>query len=420
MPTPSDARKLGPFNLGMNNRLPDSHMVVPKVGSYLRSAVNVDISTVGTVKRRQGTSVAMAGADVHSLWAEQGDALFVDGTVMYALNEPANAKTSVRTGMRPGARVSYTRLNGQTIYTDGAVLRRIVANVDTPLGVPKISPEPHVAAGGVGGLTPGLYQVCFTYFDSELRQSGSTTQIQVDVAAGQGIVITNLPAAFPTGTDGVMVYVTACNGDIPFLERALVAPQASLTISAQPQLGGQCPTLGLEPMPAGSIVRQNNGRLLVADGVFLHYSEPFAPALRNPVKGYIVFDDPVTVVESVKTATYVVTEKNAYYFAGDIAAAEMVKVLPYGAAAGSGGTGTDQLSCWWMSTRGLVLGDANGGVKNMQEDKVVVDPAMYAATMYREQDGRKQFIAANFSAGTAGAAAHSFMEAEIVRKGTTL
>ena len=44
---------VGPF-LGMNNRLPDTKLRVQDKGDFVRNAVNVDVTTAGTVKRRQG------------------------------------------------------------------------------------------------------------------------------------------------------------------------------------------------------------------------------------------------------------------------------------------------------------------------------------------------------------------------------
>jgi hypothetical protein len=42
--TPLNPFKIGPFNLGVNNRLPDNHMEVPKVGTFLRPPVNAALS----------------------------------------------------------------------------------------------------------------------------------------------------------------------------------------------------------------------------------------------------------------------------------------------------------------------------------------------------------------------------------------
>lgn len=402
--------EIGPFNLGVNNRLPDTELTVPKVGAYLRSGVNIDLATTGNIKRRAGFTQKQAGSDCHSLYSDGEHAYMVDGTTLYVLNE-AIGKTAIRSGLTPGARLSYADVNGRTIYTDGTVLRQL-DGTDKPFGVPTLSPEPG-AHSASGSLYAGKYQLCFTYLGSDGQQSGSTTPIAVDSLGA--IVITGLPVAFPAGVSGLMVYMTSVNGDQLMLAHLLTTPQSELTITTNPQLGGRCPTLQLKPMPAGSLVRYNNGRLLVAVGNILHYSEPYALSLRNAGKNFIPFDAAITIIESVKTGTYVATETKSYYFAGDIAASDMLEVLPYGAVAGTGGASPDALKCWWMSTRGLVHA-AEGAAKNVQEDNIAVNAAKVGASLFREHDGMKQIVTSTFGVEQTGAAAYTYLDAEIVRK----
>ena len=421
MTTPAKTVEFGPFTMGMNNRLSD--MALSKLKEKrLRSIVNTDLTSDGTMRRRQGYAQALAGSDCHSLWSDGDRAFFVDGTTLYSLSGEADAltKTQVRTGFAPGRRLSYVNVNGDVIYTDQSVLRKITDGVDGPLTMPLIQPEPVVAAGGSGALDAGVYQVCFTYYDADLRQSGATTPQQVTVAAGQGIQITGLPAAFPTGVDGIMVYMTPANGDQLMLALALSAAQTTLSIVTPPLLGGRCQTLLMAPMPAGEIVRYNNGRLMVALGRFLIYSDPYSLALHRPMRNFIHFADDVTVVETVPAGTFVATEKMTYFFGGDIATAEAKEVFPYGGVQGTGGPTPDSSRCFWMSARGMIVGNSDGSAKNVTEADIAMNRAVVGATSYRERDGIKQMIASLFSTQQTGAAAYSFMDAEIIRKGESL
>lgn len=423
MTTAAKPPRIGPFNLGVNNRRADTDLAVPKVGAYLRFGVNVDLRESGRMQRRKGFTESLAGSDCHSLWAtpDESRAYAVDGTTLYELSgaPEAIAKTTVRSGLVPGTRLSFTDVNGTTIYTDGTVLRKIIAGADYPLGPPMLAVTPLIAAAGAGALPAGKYQLCFAYLGTDMQQSGSTTPQQIDVAEGQAIAITGLPAAFPTGVQGVMVYMSPVNGDQLMLAQVLASAQTTLSITTIPQLTGRCQTLLLKPMPAGNIVRANNGRLLVAAGQILHYSDPYALALTQPGRNYIPFATEITVIESVKTGTYVATADKTYFFAGDIAAAEAVEVLPYGAVPGTGGTSPDNMKAWWMSTRGLVQA-AGGEVKNVQEQAIAINKAAAGAAMFREQDGIKQVVTSLFGTEQTGAAAYSYMDAEIVRKGTVL
>lgn len=634
MTTPTRPVTVGPFNLGVNTRLPDTQLDVPKVGTFLRSAVNVDISTPGTVKRRAGYSLALNATDAHSLYATENEAYFVDGTVLYRLSGiPAGlTKTSVRTGLRPGQKLSYDTLNQRVIYTDGSSVRRLDGLVDKIMGVPLMERSPMVTAISGGSLPAGRYQVCFAYVSTELEQSGTTQPVQVNVPENGTINISDLPITLPSGVTSIAVYMTQPNGDqlyfaqlltpvaaapsgVPTTPLALgttllydsftdpdgtplsahvsesgatyvpgfsesTAPLANLVLNSGqiqplapnigatpnvsgvsiprhasffldvfigseaqttgfgqvslnlsigtfsvtvfsggidfssnnvdasvsrvngahtlqiditptgyfyfwngvkvleeltivaagapqtlglgirsqstgtpgavpirlssirvtepgaalpglpvlnstfiipvlPTLTGRVQTLLMRPLPGGHIVRHNNGRLLVAKGKTLFYSEPFAPALHYPHKGFISFDSDITVVESLKTGTYVATNDAAYFFQGDIADAAAEKVLPYGAVPGTGGASPDRLKCWWMSVRGLVQATGQG-VTNVQEQNVAVNPAAAGASMYREQNGLKQLVTSLFGTEASGASAYTFMQAEIIRKGTTL
>lgn len=422
MVTPTRPVQVGPFNLGVNNRLPDTELAVPKVGTFLREAVNVNITTAGTVKRRQGSAVSVPGTDCHSFWSNGKFAYFVDGTSLYALTGSPSGltKTLLRSGLTPGMRLSYTELNGQVIYSDGLVLRRLVGNTEKPFGVPKLGASPDVSVGASGALVAGSYQVCFTYVGADLQQSGSTNPVRLDVAAGQGIAITGLPAAFPPDVASLAVFMTSPNGDKLQLAQLLAAPQPTLAINTPPRLGARCQTVQSDAIPPGNIVRQNNGRLLVAAESFLYYSDPFAPALMQSLNNFIPFDTPITVVESVKSGTYVATTDKTYYFAGDIAQAEAQRLLPYGGIAGTGGTSPDELRCWWMSARGMVRSTEGGGVENLQEKNIAMSRANVGASLYHEDDGVKKLVTSLFGKESTGAVAYSFMDAEIIRKGVVV
>ena len=173
-------------------------------------------------------------------------------------------------------------------------------------------------------------------------------------------------------------------------------------------------------MPAGDIVRYLNGRLFVAVGSTLYYSEPYSLALRSPTRNYIQFPERITVLEPVDNGFFIAADKT-YWVAGDVVEAQLIPVLPYGGVFGTGGQiPHDDGAAFWMSPRGLVRGDQDGSVKNLQEQNVAVDPAVLGATAFVERDGMKQAVASLFGAEPTQMTAHSYMDAEIVRKGTTI
>jgi len=172
-------------------------------------------------------------------------------------------------------------------------------------------------------------------------------------------------------------------------------------------------------MPPGSIVRYHAGRLLIARDNFLFYSEPYAGWDYDPVRGFIPFPEPISVVEPCENGVYVVADK-AYWLAGEVATAELLVVSPHRGVPGTGGSDPDKVGCWWHSSDGLMRGTNNGEVTPVTAARVAVAGALSGATTLIERDGMKQHVTSTFGPSSTQLAARSFMDAEIVRKETEL
>ena len=398
---------IGPFS-GINNRLPDHQLGIvergQRAGDYLRNAVNVDLTAAGTLQRRKGSTLAQAGADCHSLWSDGEQAFYVDGDTLYQY-----PRTVLRSGLVPGRRVSYCETPaGDVIWSNGTVLERIRAGVSAPVGLPVPNPAPSISATAGGSLKAGVYQVAITATNADGEESGATWPVQVVVADGGRIEIAGLPGTLTN------IYVSPLNGDKLYLAATTTASYIIPVMGAQ---GAQCPTLNLRPLPAGRFVREYHGRLLVADAAGLYYSEPWAYGLYNPLRGYIPLPG-ITLLEPGQTGVYVATADKTYWLSGlDVDQVErMVELLPYGAVDGSATRIENSNDIAWFSARGLIVADAQGQAKNVQEATVAVGPAQIGATLYREQDGMRQLVAAVSGAQESRAAANSFMTMEVVRK----
>jgi hypothetical protein len=411
--------KLDDFSLGMNNRAPDFRLERKdgrEVRSFLRSIVNADLTSQGTLRRRQGYARVIAGTACHSFWADGAVAYFADGANLVRMN-PDVSYSTIHSNLAYGAPVSFAAVGTDTYYTDGARLRRLAADgTDHAAGVPLLLVEPTVtAAPGAGSLYAARYSVCVTQVNEDGEEGGSSIPQQVELTADGAITVSGLPTSFPAGVAALRIYLTPGNATTLMRAMTLAAPAASVQITVMPVLGARCPTVLMAPMPAGRIVRHLNGRLFVVVGNTLFYSEPYAPALRNPARGWVQFPAPITMLEPCINGFFIAADKT-YWVPGDIASAEMVPVLPYGAVLGTSGSVPDELACWWMSHQGMVRGAPDGTVKNLQEENVAVDQAATGAALYREHDGMKQAVAALFGAEPTVLTARSWMDAEVVRK----
>lgn len=396
---------IGPF-VGINNRLPDHQLGVVergrKAGDYLRNAVNVDLTAAGTLQRRKGSTLVVPGSDCHSLWSDGEKAFYVDGTNLKRFTGEV-----VATGLAYGRPVSFCKApTSDVIWTDGVRLEAIGKG---SLAVPTPNPAPTVTASTGGALHAGHYQVCITAVAADGRESGSTWPVQVQVQDSGRIEVSGLPGTL------VNIYVSPLNGDTLYLTASTTA--SSYIIPVMGVQGAQCPTLNLRPLPSGRFVCEYHGRLLVADASGLYYSEPWAYGLYNPLRGYIPLAG-ITLLEPGQTGVYVATADKTYWLSGlDVDQVErVVELLPYGAIEGSAAHIENSNDIAWFSSRGLVIGTQDGQVKNMQEENVAVGAAQAGATLYREQDGMRQLVAAVSGAQESRAAANSYMTMEVVRK----
>lgn len=404
---------LGPF-MGINNRLPDHQLAFvergQKAGDYLRNAVNVDLTDAGTLQRRKGSTLAHPGSGCHSLWSDGDVAFFVDGSAIKTLPEG----NTVRAGLTYGKPVSWCRLpDDRVAWSNGAELGFIDRGVSAPPPVTP-NPAPTVLASPGGSLHGGAYQVAITALDEAGRESGSTWPVQVQVPDAGTIEILNLP-----GTK-VNIYVSPLNGDTLFHVMTTSASSFAFSVASM-ALGRQLDVVGLLPIPPGNIVRYYHGRLLTATHQQLCYSEPFAYWLYNPLRNRIPLAC-LTLVEPVEGGLYLATEDNTWWLPGaDIDQPELlVEILPYGAVPGTATRFDNSPQVMWFSKRGLVVGDAQGQVRNLQESTLAVRPRRTGAMLLREEDGMRQAVASVFGAEDTRAGVRSFMEAEIVRKESML
>jgi len=308
---------IGPFK-GMNTKLPDARLR-GEDGDWLRSAVNVDITQAGTIKRRPGTDRALTGTDCHSLFSCPLGTFFVDGTVLNRFN-PSGTKTQVRTDLIAGQAVSYQPVRDEVWWSNGVQGGRI-----TPTG--------HVEGWG-----------------------GATTE-QINSAA----------------------YMLAST-------------------------------------PFGTIVRHYKGRLLTVQGNTLFFSEPYSEHLYRPDRNWIVTAEPITLVVPMDTGVWLCAEKT-YWLAGDLADTTLLEVLPFGANPRSDFRHPDEKAVMWSSSQGIVKA-GEGQAATPMSKAINAMGALAGATVFVDRDGMGKAVAATFGTNVSGASVGSYMDAEVIRKGT--
>ena len=84
----------------------------------VQQANNVDIDNTFQVASRPGYTEVKPGTDIHSMWSDGNIWLYVDGAVLYQMDEIYGTKI-IRSDLTIGARISYAPWNDRVYYMNG-------------------------------------------------------------------------------------------------------------------------------------------------------------------------------------------------------------------------------------------------------------------------------------------------------------
>lgn len=418
---PSDTREtrdevvqLGPFVEGMDNLLPE-YALPP---NRLRNAVNVDLPDTGNPARRKGTTRVLPANGAHSFWAlDETTAFFVDNGDLKMV-QPASDGGYVTTTLRSGLGwrpLSFADHNGHVYYSNGFVTGRIIGPANFGWGIAAPVRIPTLSAA-VGGLKAGLYQATITYSNALGEESGSPLPAQINIQEGGSFALLDIPTPVNPDVNRIRIYASPPNGDQLYLQAVVSPGTLSYQVWNVRTDGPHLTTALLREPPPGDIVRAGFGRLWIAAGAFLHYTEAFSPIHYNASKGFIPFPSDISIVEPVAGGIHIVADKHYFLPAGN-PQGQLIAGLKYGAVPGTGVTLDNGKRAAWMSQRGFVVGNPDGSVENLQESRVALDPMARGASMYREQNGMHQLVGACSPQGEANTlVATSFITAEVVRR----
>lgn len=377
-----------PF-LGINNRLPDFALHVPKVGDWLRSGDNVEVTNAGTIVRRKAASLVQSMTGAHSLHMISDTAGYlVRDSVLYAITLPTYSEALVKV-LASNARLSWVETMGGLYASNGTDIGRVSGETWTAAFPTPAKPELNGAIGG--GLEPGQYQVAVSYVrlsGSDLLEEGGVSEALAVTLATQGGIRVNLPAA-TAGATHVNIYLTQANGEVGYLVSFVVAGTTIYDCISLPT-GREAPvrfdSKGAKqieaPLPAGELF-SSMGRLCSIVGNSIYVGVPFRPGYYLPIEGVIHFTAPVTVAIENQNGTYLCADKT-YWLPGDLLASQerMVKALPYGAVSGTAFQHPDKPVVGWFGENGIVLADPAGQAVALTEEAVqLTAPASGVSTV---------------------------------------
>jgi hypothetical protein len=369
---------------------------------------NVDIDKSGRVFRRQGYTPKLAGA-AHSLWADraQQQCLFVSGGQLRQMN-PDMTATPLAALRDTISRVSFERVNERTYFSNGTDIGIVENGSVRSWGMPQ--PPLPGATPTVGNMPVGTYQFAMTWLRVDGQESGTGMAGVVQVTDG-GVAFT-LPVAADPAIVAKILYLTPCNGDQ--LMQAAVIPnaQTSFTYSNDTtELNQGLETQFRQAPPPGQLIAWYRGRLFVAVGSMLCWSDPFGYELFD-LRKYVDLDGRITLLAPMidkelsdagrASGFFIGTDKSCGLLVGsDPDSFQYVPKLGYGAILGAldyvdgalfrdGATGARPLPVW-LTTEGICVGMPDLQVHNLTRSRYSFDAAGQGAALF--MDGPNRFIA---------------------------
>lgn len=374
---------------GINNVLP-SERLKPR---ELSEAVNVDVGLDNELSRRSGFQVANQTCH-KNLWqgkgfmlaTSSGDLIAVDGSTLYP-----------SLGIE---RVWYCNLpDGRTSFSNGLINGLTDGTTTTTWGVP--CPEHQgIMLSQPGDLYPGEYRVKTTHVRlSDGLESGTTDYGPVELTEG-GFLLSGLPEL-----DGhkLNIYVSSHNDETFYLAGSTTSAAFSFT-GKNDTLVLPCRTDNLLPPPIGTVTATFGSRVLIAQGKVLWATLPHQPELCDVRRDFKVFEDNITLIQSVSGGVYVGTTAALYFLQGDtFDTLRLSTAITSGVVLGSGvavpgekiqlGDGVGSGKAMICICGGyLTAGFGNGQTVQMTKDRYKTPTNEVAAT-FRIINGIPQYLA---------------------------
>lgn len=363
----------------------------------LVTALNVDVTDTRRLRRRRGFSAAKQAGAYHSLWSDGTTCLVVAASTLYLVAADYTL-TSIRTGLTAGQYMNYVSVGDRVFYSNGVQSGVVQGSKSRAWGI--VPPLQPTAVAIAGDLPAGRYQFAMTYLRESGQESGTPLAGVIDLAAKGGIGFT-LPVSTAPGVWTKRLYVSPVNGDALYAIATFLASDTTGTYTVEHAGTIPLATQFLQPPPAGDELGYIGGRIYVAKGGIVQYSEPFAPELFDLRKNYI-FSSRVTLVAPVKDGIYFGTDTAIYWVAGtDPGKSDALKLADYGVHRGTlayGPTstvveGAKGMAAFFASKQGICFAPDGGGMVNLTMDRFNYPPMDRGAGVFREIGGSPQYVA---------------------------
>ena len=374
----------------------------------VRVAVNVDIDRSGQFRRRSGWAGVSAAPGWASLYPWGRSLLAQHGTQLLRVDPETLAQSRV-CELGDDAPLDFAEYNGHLYLCNPSGLWLLRAGEDEAhrAGVRLPDALPQLVAADAGTLTPGRYMVAVSMVDERGEESAAVLLGAVQTSGGlrlEGLAV--VPGS------RWRVYVTPPDGDVLYLAEEFEAfwPQYAVTVYPG---GAPCETLHRGPMPGGQFVRGWAGRLYVAAGDTLWFSDALRPHLMASRHNFVRFVGAIRFIEFVVGGAFVGDDRGVWWLAGSdpsawnaelASKAEAVarsSVLVPANLMGVLDSRSTRACVIWLSTEGHMVGMADGSVVALNSSRIRIAPGQSGRSIFLQRDGIAQVISLTASTGPA-------------------
>jgi hypothetical protein len=278
---------------------------------YLKKALNIDLDKSGRISKRSGYT-KVDTATYSSLWASEnglGCYAIRNGDLVQINSDYSHTTLVSNIGTD---KISFEEVDGIVYYSSISVNGIIFNGTIRSWGISKNLLSPTLSQT-TGNLSSGIYQVLFTYVNSQGIESGSINSAVITVPDGSGISL-YIPTPLDPDILYARIYCSTPNGTIDYYS-GIGTLNSTYTISSVSSFSNPHRTLGLDKAPTGHIVKYYKGRVYVASDNILWYSEPLQYQHFNSASNYIEFPDYIREVMPVEDGIWIGSDR-LYFLQG--------------------------------------------------------------------------------------------------------
>lgn len=372
----------------------------------VRTAVNVEIESSGQFRRRRGWKPVQGGNGWASLFSWCDELIAQKDAAVFRMN-PETREMAKICDLDSDHPVSYGEYNGFLYFCQPSGVWRLGRSGDARAVGVRLPPTlPNLQETQAGTLDSGAYTVAVSVVDEFGEESPAVIIGSASSNAGLRLLNMQVMMGFRW-----RIYITPPNGDVLYLAEEIDAVWQQYDVSVYPG-GAPCVTAHREILLGGHILRGWMGRIYVAAGSNLWYSDALRPHLFDRRSNFVQFVGKIRFIEFVAGGAYVADDRGVWWLSGNDPTSWVAEMVSKSLAVGQssillagqrlgvdgGGRSTREVAIW-LSEDGHMTGNSQGEVLAINSDRIRLDPSISGKTVFVERDGLSQVVTLTAAAG---------------------